>query len=227
VNFLNVGPWELTVILIIAILLVGPKRVLEVIQSIRRLATKLRGMSGEFTSLLHTEAQASEEEGDETREGTPEATDGDEGQPGETRGDTIGELKDIVREGIAPIVEIRSELQSAVQEPRQSLEGLVEDDIVGSVTGVQDDLQAAVQQTRQTLEESIQEGIQPIADLQAEFQSAAQEASQAVEKSAQEGAEEIADARAELKTAVQEASQALEDAATGEPKSKGTAKGTE
>ena len=45
-NFLNVGPWEVTVILIIAILVVGPKRMVEVGRSIGRAASQMRRLSG-------------------------------------------------------------------------------------------------------------------------------------------------------------------------------------
>ena len=61
-NFLhNLGPWELVVIVVLAILLVGPKRVLQIIQSIREFAGKLRQMSGEFTSLLQAEVREGQE----------------------------------------------------------------------------------------------------------------------------------------------------------------------
>ena len=60
-NFLNVGPWELTVVVMIAILMIGPQRMVDLARTIRRYATQLRKLSGEFTSVLQTEIQATEQ----------------------------------------------------------------------------------------------------------------------------------------------------------------------
>jgi len=108
VNFLNVGPWELSVILIIAILLVGPKRLVEVFQAIRRFSLQLRRMSTEFTSLVQSEVQASAGETDQARRG-----------PG-------GEVDDIVRGGLAPLASIQTEIRTAAREVRQALEDTVQ-----------------------------------------------------------------------------------------------------
>jgi len=62
VNFLNVGPWELTVILIIAILLIGPKRMMELARAIGRVTSQLRKLSNEFTASIQAELQATERE---------------------------------------------------------------------------------------------------------------------------------------------------------------------
>jgi len=63
VNFLNVGPWELAVILVIALLLIGPKRMVELARTLGRVTGQLRKMSSEFTAsiraeLLNTEREA-------------------------------------------------------------------------------------------------------------------------------------------------------------------------
>jgi Sec-independent protein translocase protein TatA len=108
VNFLNVGPWELSVILIIAILLVGPKRLVEVFQAIRRFSVQLRRMSTEFTSLIQSEVQASARETDQAPRG-----------PG-------GEVEDIVQGGLAPLASIQTEIRTAAQEVRQALEDTVQ-----------------------------------------------------------------------------------------------------
>lgn len=60
-NFLNVGPWELTVVLMIAIMMIGPKKMVELARTIRRYATQLRKLSGEFTTVLQSEIQATEQ----------------------------------------------------------------------------------------------------------------------------------------------------------------------
>lgn len=211
-NFLNVGPWELTVILIIAILLIGPKRVLEVVQSIRRLAGQLRNMSGEFTSLLQAETYTTRQEDLDTT--------GSQDEPQDTRYETIEDLKDVVREGLAPIIDIQTEIKATAQETRQTLESIVEDELVRPIAGIQAEIQATAQETRQALEGSVQEGMEPIADIQAELQDAAQETSQALEGSVQEGTRSIADIQTELQATPQETSQAVRDTAESESKPK-------
>lgn len=178
-NFLNVGPWELTVILIIAILLLGPKRVLEVVQSIRGLAGKLRDMSGEFTSLLQLEIDAAEQEGDQEDDQAPEAP----GRQTESHGSKqkgSQDLREVIKEGIAPIAAIQAEVQNTLQETRQTLEGLVEEEVVRPITGAQAQLQDAARETQRTVEDSVKEGTKPITDIQAELQATAQETGQAM-----------------------------------------------
>jgi Sec-independent protein translocase protein TatA len=62
VDFLNVGPWELIVVLIIAILVAGPQRMLEIARSLGRVSRQLRDLSREFTTALQAELQAAEKE---------------------------------------------------------------------------------------------------------------------------------------------------------------------
>ena len=71
-NFLNVGPWEVTVILIIAILVVGPKRMVEVGRSIGRTARQMRRLSGEFLGTLQAEIDATQQEARQALEGIVE-----------------------------------------------------------------------------------------------------------------------------------------------------------
>jgi sec-independent protein translocase protein TatB len=144
VNFLNVGPWELTVILIIAILLVGPKRVVEIVQAIRRFAGQLGSMSSEFTSLIQAEVQASERE----------ASSQDE--PQDARREADGKLGEIVKDSIAPIASMQAELRDSAQKTRQALERIVQDD-VGPIAGMQAELRDTAQETRQALESPTQE----------------------------------------------------------------------
>jgi len=168
VNFLNVGPLELAVILILAILLVGPRRVVEIIQTIRRLAGQLHSMSSEFTSLIQTEMQTTERD----------ASSQDVAQ--DARRETGGELEEIVKEGITPIASIQAELRATVQETRQALESIVKDEL-GPIAGVQAELQAITQETRQALESPIQDEPGPSSSIQAELEAAARETHQALE----------------------------------------------
>ena len=68
-NFLNVGTWELMLILAIAILVVGPERMVELARSFGRLSRQLRRMSNEFTSTIQAEMAATERETRESIEG--------------------------------------------------------------------------------------------------------------------------------------------------------------
>lgn len=142
-NFLNIGPWELTVILIMAILLVGPKRVIELVQAIRRIAGKLGRMSGEFTSLIQSEVRSVEQ--------------GADGILQEAAGGKAGEsLGDVVKDVIKPIADLQAELQTTALETRRSLENVVKSQ-AGLVGDIQTELQAAAQETRQALESPIED----------------------------------------------------------------------
>jgi Sec-independent protein translocase protein TatA len=133
VNFLNVGPWELSVILIIAILLIGPKRLVEVFQAIRRFSGQLRRMSTEFTSLIQSEIQASAHEIDQAHRG-----------PG-------GEVEEIVKGGLAPLASIQTEIQTAAQEVRQALEDAVHA-AQEPIADVEAELPTTAREARQDLE---------------------------------------------------------------------------
>lgn len=61
-DFLNVGPWELVLVLIIAILVAGPKRMVEIARTLGQFSRQLRDLSREFTTALQAEIQATEEE---------------------------------------------------------------------------------------------------------------------------------------------------------------------
>ena len=136
-NFLNVGPWELTVIMIIAILLVGPKRMVEIARAIGQMTSQLRRLSTEFTSTLQAEVLThSEAEGKEEAEG--------EGEARETAGGILHSLTE-------PFISLRDELQATGRETREALENIVsgESEPIGQI---QTELEATAQETRQTLD---------------------------------------------------------------------------
>ena len=101
-NLLNVGPWELTVILIIAILVVGPKRMVEIARTIGRVTNQLRRLSAEFTSSLQSEIMAAEREAKQVRD------------------DTVESLTSLTE----PFVSLQAELQATEHETRQALESI-------------------------------------------------------------------------------------------------------
>lgn len=126
-NFMNnLGPWELAVIVVLAILLVGPKRVLQIIQSIREFAGKLRQMSSEFTSLLQAEVREVQDVDREVR--------GVERQTGQ-------DLKTTFQEILNPFAAVQSELQAAAQDTRQALEKAIQEEL-GPLGGMQPPTQA-------------------------------------------------------------------------------------
>ncbi|MGD2143658.1 MAG: twin-arginine translocase TatA/TatE family subunit [Anaerolineae bacterium] len=61
-DLFNVGPWELIVVLVIAILVAGPKRMVEIAGTLGRMSRQLRDLSREFTTALQAEIQATERE---------------------------------------------------------------------------------------------------------------------------------------------------------------------
>ena len=71
-DFLNVGPWELVVVLIIAILVAGPQRMVEIARSLGRVSRQLRSLSTEFTAALQSEIRAVEQE---VKQSAPELAD--------------------------------------------------------------------------------------------------------------------------------------------------------
>lgn len=56
----NIGLGELLVILIISILVVGPKRTIEIARTLGRISRQLRDLSREFTNALQAEIDATE-----------------------------------------------------------------------------------------------------------------------------------------------------------------------
>ena len=100
-NFLNIGPWELMVILIIAILLVGPRRVVEIARAIGRVTAQMRKLSGEFMGTIQAELRATEQE---TRQA----------------------LDSVVGEARRPVISVPAEIQAAERETHQALEEILE-----------------------------------------------------------------------------------------------------
>jgi len=102
-NFLNVGPWELTVILIIAILMIGPKRMVEITRAIGRITAQMRKLSGEFMSTIQTELQAVERDARQA----------------------VGGASD---EGLmSSVASLPAELEALGRETRKAIEGIVVD----------------------------------------------------------------------------------------------------
>ncbi len=126
-NFLNVGPLELTVILVIAILLIGPKRMIEVSRTIGRLTRQLRQYSANFTSTLQAEVAATEHAAGESP-------------------------KDVIKSITEPFTALQAEFGAMERETRKALTTIVE----STAEPIQDELGAMEQDTRQALDNAAQ-----------------------------------------------------------------------
>ena len=125
-NFLNVGPWELTVIVIIAILLVGPQRMVEVARAIGQATRQMRSLSGEFLGAIREEVDST---GEEARRA----------------------LEDVVEEGEGSL----AELQAAGDETRQAL-GQPGDDKRPAPPGIVAELEAVEQEARHAMQDIVE-----------------------------------------------------------------------
>ena len=135
-NFLNIGPLELLLIVAIAILVIGPQRMVDIIRTIGRLAGQARKLSGEFLSLIQAESL-----GTEVSEAKKKARETSEG---------------IAEDLQKPITNIQSELATLEREARQALEKAVRGEEVKETTAsIQAELQAAEQETRQALDKAV------------------------------------------------------------------------
>jgi len=123
VNFLNVGPLELTVILIIAILLVGPKRMVEIARAIGRMTQQLRRYSANFSSALQAEVTATKRAAGESPQ-------------------------DIIRSITEPFTSLQADLQATERETRQVLTDMIK----GTAQPIQNELDAMESETRQALD---------------------------------------------------------------------------
>jgi Sec-independent protein translocase protein TatA len=124
---MNVGPLELIVILIVAILTIGPKRMVEIFRAISRLTAQLRRYSSEFTSTLQAEVTATER------------------AVGESPENTVKSLTE-------PIASLQADLLAVGRETRQALKSVVESE-VEPIRNIQTELETAARETTQALEQ--------------------------------------------------------------------------
>ena len=138
-NFLNVGPWEVTVILIIAILVVGPKRMVEVGRSIGRTASQMRRLSGEFLGTLQAEIDATQQEARQALEGVVETGEESVAELQAAEDETRQVLEGIGEDRRRAATSIRSELEAVERDTREAMQ-----DILGSMEGLVKGESAAV-----------------------------------------------------------------------------------
>jgi sec-independent protein translocase protein TatB len=126
VNFLNVGPWEITVIFIIAILLVGPKRMVEMARTIGRVSSQMRRMSAEFLGTIRDEVEAVEADARQALEGVVQVGEDSVAELQATEQETRQVLESIGEDRRRATTSIKAELQAVEHETRQALEEIVE-----------------------------------------------------------------------------------------------------
>jgi sec-independent protein translocase protein TatB len=117
VSFINLGSWELVLIMVIAILAVGPKRMVEIVRTIQRWAAQARKLSRQLMNTLQTEIDAAEdlkataEEAaravDEVRRGVTDTV----ARAGAS-GDTLTEA---AREATAALSELKTDLEDVTR----------------------------------------------------------------------------------------------------------------
>lgn len=112
-NFLNVGPWELVAILVIAILLVGPKRMIEMARTIGRVTAQMRQMSNEFLGTVQAELDSTEAEARQALEGVVEGG-----------GESVAELRAVEEETRQAIESMEEDRRSSATSIRAELEAL-------------------------------------------------------------------------------------------------------
>ncbi len=113
-NFFNIGPSELIVIVVIAILAIGPRRMVQLMRSLGRTAGKLRRMSSEFMALVNAELRETGESVQQVAQ-TAKAGAGEvEGQV-EAAGEDTRETVRLLRQEIGSL---RAELEAAALEAR-------------------------------------------------------------------------------------------------------------
>lgn len=67
-EFFNVGPAELILVLVIAILVAGPERMVEIARKLGHFSRQMRELSREFTTALQAEVQDTHIDPDEILE---------------------------------------------------------------------------------------------------------------------------------------------------------------
>jgi len=125
VNFLNIGSSELILIIILAILLVGPKRMVELSRMLGRAIGKLRKISGEFQTIIRRELSDSGASMQQLADGSLVGQAGVEGELSATGGQIKSTVEALPEEmGLASL---QAELQETERATRRFLERVSRD----------------------------------------------------------------------------------------------------
>jgi sec-independent protein translocase protein TatB len=132
-NFLNIGTAELLLIFVIALIVVGPRRLPEIVRNLGKIMNDLRKMSQEFTTQITQELESPAKELAEVKREL-EAP--------------IKELGEITQELEAPIKEL-GEITQELEAPAKESEakGEAKDQVKGETDGTEDEAREIADQS--------------------------------------------------------------------------------
>ena len=117
-GFFNIGTGELMIIIVIAVLVIGPKRMLELGQSIGRLTRRGREIWNEVMKTIQTELQ-------DTKEAVEEITAGGSDLAAEVRA-TGQETDKTLKKDTAGVFDMKTELEEIGRETQQIMKEVTE-----------------------------------------------------------------------------------------------------
>lgn len=117
-GFFNIGTGELMVIIVIAILVIGPKRMLELGQSVGRLTRRGREIWNEVMKTIQAELQ-------DTKEAVEEITTGGSDLAAEVKA-TGQETDKALQKGTAGVFDMKAELEDLSRETQQVMKEVTE-----------------------------------------------------------------------------------------------------
>lgn len=117
-GFFNIGTGELMIIIVIAVLVIGPKRMLELGQSIGRLTRRGREIWNEVMKTIQTELQ-------DTKEVVEEITAGGSDLAAEVRA-TGQETDKTLKKDTAGVFDMKTELEEIGRETQQIMKEVTE-----------------------------------------------------------------------------------------------------
>lgn len=125
-NFLNIGPGEMMAIIVIAILVIGPQRMVTFARSLGRILSRMRSISNEFLGSIQAELA-------ETEQATREAVEHIKGASADvsaniegTEDETSQALRSAKGQADIAAISIQEELRTFGQEAHQALKEVTE-----------------------------------------------------------------------------------------------------
>ena len=130
-NFLNIGPGEMMAILAIAILVIGPARMVTFARALGRIARRMRSISGEFLGSLQEELSETQEEAREALGGLQKDGADVAAEVGATKQETDDVLEGTGESALRATASMQDELSSFAREAHAALK-----DVSDSFTGL-------------------------------------------------------------------------------------------
>ena len=130
-NFMNIGPGEMMAILAIAILVIGPARMVTFARTLGRVLRRMRSISSEFLGSIQEELAETTEEAREAIGGLQEDGADVTAEVDATKQETDGALEDTGDSVIEATTSMQEELSSFAREAHAALK-----DVSDSFTGL-------------------------------------------------------------------------------------------